>query len=104
MGGTLNKALHGIAADLIREVAFYRLLLAHPRTPWTAKALVSAALAYAFSPVDLIPDVIPVIGYLDDLVVVPALVWAAMRLVPREVVKECRRTAAATRAGDRANP
>ena len=104
MGGTLKKALRTIAADLIREAVFYRILLAHPRTPWTAKALVSAALAYAFSPVDLIPDVIPVIGYLDDLLVVPVLVWAAMRLVPREVVEECRRKAAAARAGDRADP
>lgn len=90
MIGSLKKMLRSIAADLRKELAFYRLLLAHPRTPWTAKALMGAAIGYALSPIDLIPDCIPVIGYLDDLVVVPGLVWAAMKLIPRDVIEECR--------------
>lgn len=93
MIGSLGKALRGIVDDLKKELAFYRLLLAHPRTPWTAKALMGAAVGYALSPIDLIPDCIPVIGYLDDLVVVPALLWAALRFIPRDVIEECRRSA-----------
>ena len=89
----LKKTLRAIAEDLKREAVFYRLLLAHPRTPWAAKALMGAAVAYAFSPIDLIPDFIPVIGYVDDLLIVPALIWTAMKLIPGDVVEECRRSA-----------
>lgn len=59
------------------------------RTPWLAKALVATALAYALSPIDLIPDFIPVLGQLDDLILVPLLVWLAIRMVPRNVWREC---------------
>jgi len=73
-----------------REVRVYRLVLADPRTPWLARVLLGAAVAYALSPIDFVPDFIPVVGYLDDVVVVPGLVYLALRLVPREVVAECR--------------
>jgi uncharacterized membrane protein YkvA (DUF1232 family) len=66
-----------------------------PRTPWYAKLLVAAVVAYAFSPIDLIPDFIPVIGYLDDLVVVPLGLALALKLVPPEVMAECRQRAQA---------
>lgn len=76
-----------------RELAVYRLIVRHPRTPRAARWLLGLAAAYLLSPVDLIPDFIPVLGQLDDLIVVQLLVWLALRLVPREVVAECRAAA-----------
>ncbi|HSQ05031.1 MAG TPA: DUF1232 domain-containing protein [Burkholderiales bacterium] len=66
----------------------------HPRTPFIAKALAAAVVVYAFSPIDLIPDFIPVLGYLDDLILVPIGVWLVLKLVPDEVMNECRAQAA----------
>ena len=63
-------------------------------TPWYAKALATFVVAYALSPIDLIPDFIPVIGYLDDLLLVPAGLWLATKLVPADVIEECRARAA----------
>lgn len=63
------------------------------RTPWYAKALMVVVVAYAVSPVDLIPDFIPVLGYVDDLVLVPAGIWLALKMIPREVVQEYRQKA-----------
>jgi uncharacterized membrane protein YkvA (DUF1232 family) len=79
-----------VIAGFRQRVRVYRAVARHPRTPRHAKVLLGAALAYALSPVDLIPDWIPVVGYLDDAVIVPGLVWLAMRSVPREVYAECR--------------
>lgn len=64
-----------------------------PRTPWYARALAAAVVAYALSPFDLIPDFVPVLGYLDDLVIVPLGVALVLRLVPDEVLAECRERA-----------
>lgn len=61
-----------------------------PRTPWYARALAFAVVAYAFSPFDLIPDFVPVLGYLDDVVIVPLGVALVLRLVPREVLASAR--------------
>ena len=63
--------------------------LRHPRTPWYARAVGAVTLLYALSPVDLIPDFIPVLGHLDDLVLVPLGVWATFKLIPRDVWAEC---------------
>ena len=76
-----------------REVRVWSLVLKDPRTPRVSKWLLGAALVYLASPVDLIPDFIPVLGQLDDLVVVRGLVRLAMRFIPREVVAECREEA-----------
>jgi uncharacterized membrane protein YkvA (DUF1232 family) len=62
----------------------------HPATPLPAKIVAVAVVAYALSPIDLIPDFIPVLGYLDDLILVPAGIWLALRLVPTPVLAECR--------------
>jgi uncharacterized membrane protein YkvA (DUF1232 family) len=66
-----------------------------PRTPWYVKALIFFVLAHTFSPIDLIPDFIPVLGYLDDLIITPGGIWLAVRLIPPEVLEEARAMAAA---------
>lgn len=83
------------AGRLKRETYALYLACGDPRTPWYAKAVAACVAAYAFSPIDLIPDFIPIVGYLDDLVLVPAGIWLAVRLVPREVLAECRERAQA---------
>ncbi len=62
----------------------------NPKTPWYAKALVMVVVAYALSPIDLIPDFIPVLGYVDDVLLPPGLIWLAIRLLPSDVLAECR--------------
>ncbi len=73
----------------------YALYLAckDPRVPWYAKALAACVVAYAFSPIDLIPDPIPVLGYLDDLVLIPLGVVLVIRMLPSSVVAECQEEA-----------
>jgi uncharacterized membrane protein YkvA (DUF1232 family) len=67
--------------------------LKHPKMPFWAKVVCFVAVAYALSPIDLIPDFIPVLGYLDDLILVPALVWLALKLIPAEVMNQSREQA-----------
>ena len=62
----------------------------NPRTPWYAKALGVFVVAYALSPIDLIPDFIPVLGYVDDVLLLPGLIWLAIKLLPPDVLAECR--------------
>ena len=69
------------------------LALREPRVPWYAKALIVLVVAHTFSPIDLIPDVIPVLGYLDDLVIAPLGIALAIRMIPPDVLAECRRQA-----------
>lgn len=73
----------------------YALYLAarSPRTPWHAKGLVLLVVAYALSPIDLIPDFVPVLGYLDDLIIVPAGIALALRLIPGDVMEQSREQA-----------
>jgi len=61
----------------------------HPGTPWYAKLFVAGIVAYAFSPIDLIPDFVPVLGYLDDLILIPIGIALAIRMVPPSVLAEC---------------
>lgn len=67
--------------------------LRQAQTPLLAKAACAVAVGYALSPIDLIPDFFPVLGYLDDLILVPALIWLAMRMVPTAVLTDCRERA-----------
>jgi uncharacterized membrane protein YkvA (DUF1232 family) len=83
-------------ARTIRRDAHALFLAARdPRVPWYAKALAAAVAAYALSPIDLIPDFVPVLGYLDDIILVPAGVALVVRLIPPDVMAEHRATAAA---------
>ncbi|HMN59845.1 MAG TPA: YkvA family protein [Anaerolinea sp.] len=78
------------ARGLQRET--YALYYAYrdPRVPWYAKAFIALVVAYAFSPIDLIPDFIPILGYLDDLLLIPLGVGLALRMIPAEVMRESR--------------
>lgn len=60
------------------------------RTPWAVKALCLFVVAYALSPIDLVPDFVPVLGYLDDALLLPGLIWLAVRLLPADVLETCR--------------
>jgi uncharacterized membrane protein YkvA (DUF1232 family) len=78
------------ARAMKREV--YALVLAcrDPRTPWAARIVAACVVAYAFSPIDLIPDFVPVLGYLDDLILIPLGILLALRLVPPDVMADSR--------------
>src|SRR5947209_9449121 len=79
-----------LARAFKRELAVYRRVLSDARTPRAAKVFLGLAIGYLCMPFDLIPDFIPVLGHLDDAVIVPALVYAALRLIPQELVAEHR--------------
>jgi uncharacterized membrane protein YkvA (DUF1232 family) len=74
-----------------RELRVYQCVLRDSRTPWYAKAVLGLAVGYLLMPFDLIPDFIPVLGQLDDVLSVPGLVWLALKLIPPEIVADCRR-------------
>jgi uncharacterized membrane protein YkvA (DUF1232 family) len=86
-----------IARRLKTEVRALSLASRDPRVPWYARLLAICVVAYALSPIDLIPDPIPVLGYLDDLVLLPLGIAAVLKLIPPEVLAE-HRTAAGERA------
>ncbi len=81
------------ARDLKREVYALYFACRDPRVPWYAKLLAVGIVGYAFSPIDLIPDFIPVLGYLDDLVLIPLGVMAVRAIIPGAVWEECRQRA-----------
>jgi uncharacterized membrane protein YkvA (DUF1232 family) len=70
----------------------YALYLAyhHPRTPWYVKVLAALIIGYALSPIDFIPDFIPVVGYLDDLIIIPAGIALLIKIIPKDILEECR--------------
>lgn len=88
-------ALRRRAGELKRETYALHLAYRDPRTPWIARIVAGCVVAYAFSPLDLIPDFVPVLGYLDDLVLVPLGVALALRLIPPAVMADCRARARA---------
>lgn len=89
--GQLKQRARAIKRD---TYAVY-LACRDPRTPWYAKVVAGAVAAYALSPIDLIPDFIPVLGYLDDLIIVPLGLALAVKLIPRPVLIDCRAAAQA---------
>ena len=86
----LQKLKH-LGQQVKREFGIYREIANDPRTPKIAKLLLGLALGYTVLPFDLIPDWIPVLGLLDDLIIVPALVLIALKMIPEEVVEDARR-------------
>ena len=80
-----------------RDIHALYLCSRDPRVPWHAKALAILVAAYALSPIDLIPDFVPVLGYLDDVILVPVGIWLVVRLIPAHVMAEHRELAAAAR-------
>ena len=84
------------ARAIKRDVIALWLAARHPRTPWYAKALIAAIVAYALSPIDLIPDFIPVLGFVDEIVLLPFAIVLAVKLVPADVMAECRARASDT--------
>lgn len=87
------------ARAIKRDVVALWLAARDPRVPWYAKAMAAAVAAYALSPIDLIPDFVPVLGYLDDLLIVPLGIMLAVRLIPRPIMADLR-----TQAIDRRKP
>ena len=88
------KQLQLVARRLKNEIMTLNLAARDPRTPWHAKAIIVCVVAYALSPIDLIPDFIPVLGYLDDLLLLPLGIYLALKLIPAEVLTDARRRAA----------
>jgi uncharacterized membrane protein YkvA (DUF1232 family) len=87
---SFGEKLKLIAAKIKSEFEFYRRLQQHPKTPKLAKALLWLAIGYVLMPFDLIPDFLPVIGQLDELVIIPLLLYCALKLTPPEVIAACK--------------
>lgn len=85
-----------IAENLKLEIKVYKLLLNDSRTPKSSRILLGLALGYLLFPFDIIPDFVPVIGQIDDLIIVPVLILLALKLVSNEVYQECRNRAMKT--------
>ena len=97
MFGKLKECIRHLKGETF---ALY-LAARHPQTPWYAKIFVAGVVAYAFSPIDLIPDFVPVLGLLDDLILVPIGIAIAIRMIPPAVLTECRVRAQAMMADEK---
>lgn len=89
------------ARTLKRDALVLGYAARDPRTPWHARALALLAVGYALSPIDLIPDFIPVLGFLDDAILLPVLIWLALRATPHAVLEDCRARAERTLGASR---
>ena len=86
----VKKKQLSFSKQLKQELAVYRLVLKHPKTPWLAKLFLGLAIAYLLLPFDLIPDFIPVLGQLDEVVIIPILVYIALLFIPKTIIQDCR--------------
>ena len=84
------EKLKALAKQLKQEFEVYRLVLKHPETPFLAKIFLGLAVGYLLMPFDLIPDFIPIIGQLDELVIIPILLYLALLFIPKHVIQSCR--------------
>jgi uncharacterized membrane protein YkvA (DUF1232 family) len=96
--------LHEWAESLKRDALTLWFAYRHPQAPWSAKLLGAFVIAYALSPIDLIPDFVPIFGYLDDVLLLPGLIWLALRLLPPAVLAESRTRAERWSAERRGRP
>ncbi|WP_427309413.1 YkvA family protein [Cupriavidus sp. H39] len=99
-GSRLRQWARGLKSSLLMLWFCSR----HPATPWAARLLGALVVAYAFSPIDLIPDFIPVLGYVDDVLLVPLGIWLTLRMIPATVKDECRGRAEAWQASHAQRP
>ena len=84
------------ARELKHQTLMVYYAVRDPRTPWHARLVAGLIVAYAISPIDLIPDVIPVVGYLDEIILLPAAIWLALKLLPADVLEAARQKAEQT--------
>jgi len=87
---TLSDKLRGWARQIKRDGVTLWFAYRNPGTPMLSKLLCMIVVAYALSPIDLVPDFIPILGYVDDVLLLPGLIWLAVRLIPDEVLVTCR--------------
>ena len=78
------------SGDLKQQIYALYFAYKNPATPWYAKVFVGMVIAYAFSPIDLIPDFIPILGYVDNVILVPIGIWIAIRMIPENILEESR--------------
>jgi len=81
------------ARSLQKQTYTLYLVSKHKRTPWYAKVLIVAIVCYALSPIDIVPDFIPFLGYLDDLIIIPAAIVITIKLIPKDIYRDCQREA-----------
>jgi uncharacterized membrane protein YkvA (DUF1232 family) len=84
------RKLKFVARDLKRDLGVYQMALKDPRTPRFARMLLGFAVTYALFPVDVIPDFLPVIGHIDDALIIPMVIRLALKMIPEEVIDDCR--------------
>jgi len=87
------QRLKAKAHEIKKETYTLALAYRHPKTPWYAKVFAAVVVAYAFSPIDLVPDFIPVLGYLDDIILVPLGIALALKMIPEEALADARKRA-----------
>ncbi len=101
---SVGSSLRDWAKRIKRDVTTLWFAGKNPTTPWYVKVLGVFVVAYALSPVDLIPDFIPVLGYVDDVLLLPGLIWLTIQLLPADVLDECRSQADDWEANNGARP
>lgn len=104
IGMAITESITAWAKRIKRDAVMLWFARRHPDTPFLAKAICVFTVAYALSPIDLIPDFVPVLGYVDDALLLPSLIWLAVRLLPAHVIRECRGQAEEWMAKEKAKP
>jgi uncharacterized membrane protein YkvA (DUF1232 family) len=89
----LTETIRNWARRIKRDAVMLWFARQHPDTPFLAKAICVFTVLYALSPIDLIPDFVPILGYVDDILLLPALIWLTVRMLPPHVVLSCRKQA-----------
>lgn len=89
----MKEGIRAWARRIKRDVMVLWFARKHPDTPLLAKVICVLAVLYALSPIDLVPDFVPILGYVDDMLLLPALIWLAVRLLPPQVLASCREQA-----------